>query len=147
MAQEVFVTAWETLSRFRQQGSLRVWLFGIAGNKCLQALCNRGRRATMAREFVAAIRAQAHVAPPETPDQTVLAQTQARTDQTQLQRLADCLATLQPTDSIVLTLRYNRGLPLQEVAATIGKSEAAVRKRLLRMLQKLREMMTHGTSG
>ena len=65
-------------------------------------------------------------------------------DQTQLQRLADCLATLQPTDSIVLTLRYNRGLPLREVAATIGKSEAAVRKRLLRVLQK---SATSGKAG
>jgi RNA polymerase sigma-70 factor (ECF subfamily) len=147
VAQDVFVTAWETLTRFRQEGHVRAWLFGIAGKKCLQAFRNRSRRAAIAHEFVADIRAQAHGAVPETPEQTVLAQTQARLDHARLQRLADCLAGLRPADSVVLTLRYSRGLALREIAAVVGISEAAVRKRLRRVLQRLREMMHHDTTG
>jgi DNA-directed RNA polymerase specialized sigma24 family protein len=44
-------------------------------------------------------------------------------------------------------LRYHKGLPVSEVAELLGKSEAAVRKRLLRALQRLRKIMDADTTG
>lgn len=147
VAQEVFVAAWSSLPRFRPEaGELRAWLFGIAAKKCLQAFRNRGRRAAITREFVAEIRSRVHAAAAETPEQTLLTQTHTHQELARLQWLADCLAQLRPADAMVLTLRYSRGLSLREVAAVIGKSEAAVRKRLLRVLVRLRETMPYDTT-
>lgn len=45
LAQETFLTAWENLSRYSGQSTLRSWLCGIAYNKCLTAARSRSRSA------------------------------------------------------------------------------------------------------
>ena len=67
VAQEVFVTAWDTLPKFRQDAAITTWLFGIAKNKCAQAFRNRSRRQAMAQAFVVDIRHHAHAEEPATP--------------------------------------------------------------------------------
>lgn len=42
IAQDVFLTAWENLAKFRQESMVSTWLTGIAKNKCIQAFRNRG---------------------------------------------------------------------------------------------------------
>ena len=49
---------------------------------------------------------------------------------------------LRDDERILLNLRYTKALPITEIAALVGKSEAAVRKRILRALQRLRQIMT-----
>ena len=46
----------------------------------------------------------------------------------------------------VLALRYLEQMPAREVAAVLGQGEAAVKKRALRALKKLRGMLENGTS-
>ncbi|WP_143308742.1 RNA polymerase sigma factor, partial [Candidatus Entotheonella palauensis] len=52
IAQDVFLTAWESLAKFRQESAISTWLTGIAKNKCIQAFRNRGRRQTIVATFV-----------------------------------------------------------------------------------------------
>jgi len=134
VAQEVFVTAWETLPKFRQDAAITTWLFGIAKNKCAQAFRNRSRRQAMAQAFVVDIRHHAHAEEPETPEHVAV-------ERAQLARLAASLAKLSDPERIVLSLHYTKGLPIPEIGEIMGKSEAAVRKRLLRALQRLRKIM------
>jgi RNA polymerase sigma-70 factor (ECF subfamily) len=134
VAQEVFLTAWESLLKFRQDAPIETWLIGIARYKCYQALRNRARRRAIAGAFLEDIRQQAHVGSPEGPEQMLAGQAQWR-------QLADGLAQLQDDARILLNLRYNKGLPIPEIAELAGKSEAAVRKRLLRALRRLRRML------
>jgi len=134
VTQEVFVDAWQQLPRYRPEASLRAWLFGIARHKCQQAYRNRGRRRAIDQASLDAIREQAHVAGP-------MAQEDAITQAAVRARLHDSLATLASEDRILLTLWYWKELPVVEIADILGKSVAAVRKRLTRAQQRLKERM------
>ena len=56
-------------------------------------------------------------------------------------RLHDSLTKLSGEDRILLTLWYWKELPVAEIADILGKSVAAVRKRLTRAQQRLKELM------
>lgn len=134
IAQEVFLTAWENLAKFRQDSAVGTWLTGIAKNKCIQAFRNRVRRQTIANTFVDDIRHQSHTEEMNSPEFLIV-------DQSQFSELASGLAQLRDDERILINLRYQKELPIAEVAELMGKSEAAVRKRLLRALQRLRKIL------
>jgi RNA polymerase sigma factor (sigma-70 family) len=134
VAQEVFITAWETLPKFRQDASIETWLIGIAKYKCIQAFRNRARRQSLVRTCMEDIRQRAHSEAPQGPEHVVAAQGQ-------FARLAHSLTRLRDDERILLNLRYIKGLSIAEIVELVGKSEAAVRKRLLRALQRLRKIM------
>ena len=58
--------------------------------------------------------------------------------------LADQLATLPPDYRQVLVLRHIKGMPFQEVAVQMGRSQAAVRMLWLRAVANLRERLSEG---
>ena len=139
VAQEVFLAAWEGLAEFREEAKLETWLYGIAQNKCRQVLRNIRRREELAREFDQEIRINVHAALPDPrctePD-----------PQAQQQQLEHGMRALQSEERLVLNLRYTKGLGVAEIAELMGKSEAAVRKQLLRSLQQLRKVVNHGST-
>ena len=55
--------------------------------------------------------------------------------------LWQCINTLSPVDREIVTLHYFSELPLQEVARLVGKSYPAVRQRLSRLRQILKQRM------
>jgi RNA polymerase sigma-70 factor, ECF subfamily len=134
VAQEVFVTAWENLPKFRQEAKLETWLVGIAKYKCAQAFRNRTRRHAIASTFVEDIRQQVHANALGTSEPMAGAEEP-------FARLARYMQQLRDEERLLLNLRYTKSLPVTEIADLIGKSEAAVRKRLLRALQHLRQLM------
>jgi RNA polymerase sigma-70 factor (ECF subfamily) len=143
VAQEVFITAWEQLPKFRPVASLQVWVLGIARNKCKQMFRNRARRRAIDHTFLADIRRHAHAETLPTPERAleVIEQEALRT------RLYESLSTLRETERIVLNLRYRQGLSVADIADVLGKSAVAVRKQLDRAKQRLREMMHHVAAG
>jgi RNA polymerase sigma-70 factor, ECF subfamily len=134
VTQDVFVTAWQGLPKYRPDASLRTWLFDIARHKCQQAYRNRARRQAIAQTFVGEIHARAHAARSTTPED-LLAQASQHT------RLQEGLTKLPREDRIPLTLWYWKELPVREIAEILGKTEAAIRKRLTRAQQRLKELM------
>ena len=119
---------------------MSTWLIGIAKYKCIQAFRNRSRRQAIVHTFVEDIRHQTHAEGGETPEHMLV-------DQTHFASLADGLQQLRDDERILLNLRYYKGLPVAEVAELVGKSEAAVRKRILRALQRLRTLMEAAATG
>jgi RNA polymerase sigma-70 factor (ECF subfamily) len=134
VTQEIFVAAWQQLPRYRPEAPLQMWLFAIARHKCQQVYRNRARRQAIARLCVEEIRARSHSECPPSPDAVV-------TQASQAARLATCLSQLREIDRIILTMWYWRELPISDIADIMGKSVAAVRKRLLRAQQRLKEFM------
>ncbi len=134
MTQEVFVTAWERLPSYQPQAPLRTWLFGIARNKCQQAYRNRVRRQAIAQTFLQEIHVRAHAGQLTSPEEQLVRVSDEA-------RLANCLGQLRDEDRIMITLRYWKDMPVADIADIMGKSVAAVRKRLTRAQHRLKELM------
>lgn len=134
IAQEVFVSAWEMLPRFRQESSIETWLFAIAKRKCAQAFRNRARREQIAHTFVDNIRRSTHPDAPRSPEDSLASSAPSV-------HLDQALNQLREDDRILLNLRYAKGLSTTDIADLIGKSDAVVRKRILRGLQHLKRII------
>ena len=138
--QEVFVTMVRTLRPYRPGPPVESWLFGMAKQKCQQALRNRTRRQDIANAFGKDIGQQLHAEPCSPPGAGLEARERAA-------HLATSLTKLPELERIVLHWRFHRGLSAAESAEALGMSEAAVRKRLQRALRRLKEMMDDGPTG
>jgi RNA polymerase sigma-70 factor, ECF subfamily len=134
VTQEVFVAAWEGLPKYRPEESLQAWLFGIARHKCQQTYRNRARRQAIDEEHLEVIQERAHAQEPTAPEDKI-ADAALRT------QLHDSLSKLPNEDRILLTLWYWKELPVAEIAEIMGKTEAAIRKRLTRAQRRLKELM------
>jgi RNA polymerase sigma factor CnrH len=138
--QEVFVAMVTALRTYRPGVPVEGWLFGMAKQKCQQALRNRTRRQDIATAFGKDIGQQLHAEGSIPPG----AGLEARERVTQL---ATALAQLPELERIVLHWRFHRGLSVAESAEALDLSEAAVRKRLQRALRRLKELMDDGPTG
>jgi RNA polymerase sigma-70 factor (ECF subfamily) len=134
VAQEVFLAAYNAMPHFRQQASVRTWLFAIARKQCLQTLRNRLRHQRLEQAQQNVIAEAVHrqpVAPlGEDPDaMCVLVQTS--------------LQALDKAERALLLMRYDTGLPIVDMAHILGISVASVRRRLAQALRHLREKMPY----
>jgi RNA polymerase sigma factor (sigma-70 family) len=138
--QEVFVTMVHTLRTYRPGVPVEGWLFGMAKQKCQQALRNRMRRQDIVTAFGKEIWRQVQAEPSSPPGDGLEARERAA-------HLATSLTKLPELERLVLHWRFHRGLSVAESAEALGMSEAAVRKRLQRALRRLKELMDDGSPG
>jgi len=128
LTQHVFLHALKDLPRFRGQGAgFPAWLFRIARNAATDLY--RRRRSTVALDFV-----------PEALQPT--AEQDLEMDvlrREALDRVRALIRTLDGDTRELLALRFAGRLTVGEIAAVIGKSEAATRKKLSRTIQGLKE--------
>ena len=128
LAQQVFLQALDALPRYQGQGAeFAGWLFRIARNVATDF--HRRRRPTVPWDFV-----------PEA--------LQPRTDhgveagllrREALAHLRTLFGRLDAETRELLVLRFAARLTVAEIAAVVGKSEAATQKRLFRTIQTLKE--------
>ena len=130
IAQEAFLSAWQNLRRLQNPASFLPWLRQITRNLAHDHLRGRQRRAA---EVAGADELIAMAADPQpTPFEQLL--------QDERQVVAAELISALPDDSReVLLLYYREGQSSQQVAALLGMSDAAVRKRLSRARQVVRD--------
>ncbi len=121
--QEAFVLAWRRLAQLSTPAAFGPWLMAIARN----AAITWGRKISRSRlvAFTDPVAGPAQAAADTTPE--------AGDDR----GLAAALARLGPAHREILHLKYEAGLRYDEIAATLGISEAAVEKRLWRARQAL----------
>lgn len=131
-AQDIFLDAYKAMPRFRQQASVRTWLFAIARKKCLQTRRNRDRRVRIRQDKQHIIAQGAHREPPAAVDET---------PEAELQLVRRSLGQLPEDEREWLTMRYDTGLSVADIAQVRGISMATVRRRLARALEALREVI------
>lgn len=126
VTQQVFMQALDALPRYRGP-SFAAWLFRIAHNVVADA--HRHRRSHASWDSLP------DHAQPSAPDDVetgvLVAETEAH--------LHHLISALPPDKRELLTLRYAAGLRTAEIAAVLGKTDAAVRQQLSRLVQKLQE--------
>jgi RNA polymerase sigma-70 factor, ECF subfamily len=127
LLQQVFVRALDALPQYRsRRGPFVGWLFAIARNMAVNF--HRDRRSTVTWDLVPEVFRAADGNPEE--------QTFRREE---LSRLQLVFNQLDAAKRELIVLRFVAGLTAPQIAAVIGKSEAATKKQLSRTLQSLKE--------
>lgn len=120
--------AWQKFDSVRDPASLRPWLVSIAVNEAKRILGRRRRRAEF--ESVRDPVDQPGGVDPATGIDAI--------------DLGRAMSRLDPDDRALLAMRYGAGFSANELAIATGKSPAATRQRLKRLLDRLREDLDHG---
>jgi RNA polymerase sigma-70 factor (ECF subfamily) len=117
LTQETFIAVWQNLPSFRNESKISTWIFRIATNNCLRAIekSNRVKTSTL---------------PVELPD------LKEETGEEKLQVLYNCIAKLEETERIIISLVLE-DLPQSEIAAIVGLSEVNTRVKIHRIKEKL----------
>ena len=121
--QETFISAWTSMEAFRQEASLKTWLFGIMANKVRRELRRQLQRESISMEGV-------EVAARE--------RTDARAEFTGLLQALDlALSRLPAEQRACWILREVEGLSYEEIAHVQRTTTDSVRGRLARARQSL----------
>lgn len=123
IAQEAFLSAWQNIRRLQNPSSFLPWLRQITRNLANDHLRSRQRQPRAVDDVEAAIAAAADPEP-STVERLIEAE---RTEVA-----AELISALPDESREVLLLYYREGQSSQQVAALLGLSDAAVRKRLSR---------------
>jgi RNA polymerase sigma-70 factor (ECF subfamily) len=127
--QAAWVIAWKRIGDVREPSHLRPWLVTVAANEARQLLRRRRRQAAIASVSDAA----------GEPGGIAPATGAAALD------LGAAVARLDPDDRALLAVRYVAGFDATEIGTAMGKSPAAIRQRLKRLLDRLREDLDDGS--
>lgn len=117
LTQETFIAVWQNLSSFRNQSKISTWIFRIATNNCLRAI-EKSKRI---------IQTELSINLPEI---------QEETDDEKLKFLYNCIAELEETDRIIISLVLE-DMPQAEIASIVGLSNANIRVKVYRIKEKL----------
>ena len=125
---QVFTAAWEGLARYQERGEFSAWLFRIARNKANDY--HRGRRAHFSLDKSSDERGSHH---PGLRD--LSAELEHAED---LERLANLIDSLEAGQVELLRLRFAAHLTYAEMASLLGRTEAAIKMAVSRLLRQLK---------
>ncbi len=126
LMQQVFFQAWRQAQTYEpKRGSVATWLFSIAHHRLVDFY--RVSRPSLSWESLPEIPVMDH-----SPEAKILSEETVA----QVKRL---LEALPQSEQELLALRFAARLSSAEIAAIIGKSEAATKKQLSRLLRRLHE--------
>jgi RNA polymerase sigma-70 factor (ECF subfamily) len=129
LAQQVFLKVWTALPKYRARGiPFKAWLFQIASHLATDTYRRRKKQVTWE------LLPEAMYAFSEQNPETILLENEARA------RLRQLLMGLTTYNRELLALRFAAQLSSTEIAKVVGKSPAAVKKQLTRLLQTLKEV-------
>jgi RNA polymerase sigma-70 factor (ECF subfamily) len=115
--QEATFKAWRKLGNLREGSSLRPWFLAIVANQC---------RSVRQTRWWSVVRVERTRGSETSPDPT------ASLD------LRRAVARMRHADRLILVLRYYLDMPFDEIAATLGISTKAARRRVEKAVHRLR---------
>lgn len=133
LTQQVFLKALDALPSYRSGGdAFAAWLFRIAHHVAADAYRMRKRKVIVSWEELPDLDEFAEFICEHTPEALFLRQEA-------LLGLQKQLSQLDPQKRELLALRFAANLSSTEIASVVGKSPAAVKKQLTRIIQTLKE--------
>jgi RNA polymerase sigma-70 factor (ECF subfamily) len=139
VAQETLLTMVRSLPSFRGDAAISTWLYTVARSFCIKKR-RRSKGAPAHHEPLDQAAQERSAAPVPSPEQSLLGR-EAR------DAVAAALDSLEPEAREVVVLRDIEGLTAPEVAQITGLSVAAVKSRLHRARQALRERLVAVVGG
>ena len=139
LAQETFVKAYRKLAAFDSTRRLSSWLFRIAHNTAVDAL-----RRSKSRAVPTSRPSAGDIAPDDMPAASVPdpLETQALG-----QALEQALGQLRPEFRAAVMLRYEEGLPFDEIAHVLGVPETTARSHVHRARKQLASLLAASGYG
>ena len=136
LTQEVFLSAWRSLSRFQEQSSFGTWIYRMATNASIDFLRREKRRQVLSMTMEEdSEERQAQVPDERYSPHRLLEQKEAR------QAVSGALAALSPGHRQVLVLREMEGLSYQEIGQLLDLEEGTVKSRIARARLALRDFL------
>jgi RNA polymerase sigma-70 factor (ECF subfamily) len=126
--QAAWLVAWRKLGKVHSTDHLRPWLVSVAVNEAKHLLRSRGRRSEI--EFA--------------PDSSGVAPGGDPATGIDLLDLQAAVRRMHPDDRALLTMHYGMGFNASELAIATGRTPTAIRQRLKRLVDSLREDLTDG---
>jgi RNA polymerase sigma factor (sigma-70 family) len=120
--QEGLIRAWRDLPKLRDPDRFDAWLYRLTVNSCIDLMRRRRRRPT-----------EVELTPIHAPSMADMSGALADRDQ-----VDEVLSHLDERTRAVVVLHYYLGMPLTEVAATLGIPVGTVKSRLHRALGEMR---------
>ena len=133
ITQDVFVKVHQTMSKFREESSVKTWIYRITVNTCLDFIKSKNRKKSL--KFIDILFNSSERKDLETPDFNhpgVLLENQEDT-----KRLFACINRLPEHQKTAIILCKIEGKSTKETAEIIGKSSKAVESLLQRATQNL----------
>lgn len=136
IAQEAFLRFYRSLSTFRGESSVGTWLYRTVSRLAIDHL----RREQLRRKiFFFRSGDQDQPNPIDLlPDQAASPQAQLLAQETS-EQMKQVLQKLPPQQKAVFVLRHMEGMPLKEIAATLGLKEGTVKAHLHRAVNQFRK--------
>ncbi len=127
LTQETFIRAYQYLWRYDTRKKFFTWLYTVAFNLIKSHLRKKNKKHNISEAF------SAHSLADDSPSpETTLIETQ---------EITACLLRLEYELRALLIMKYRQGLSFDEIAEITGKSISAVKMRIYRGLEKLKELM------
>jgi RNA polymerase sigma-70 factor (ECF subfamily) len=141
VAQEIFLAAYQALSHFQQQASVRTWLFAIAHNRCVTHRTRTTRHRHLAADHRRAVVEAVHPTPPVPSDLRLLEAARELREEHQCALVAQSLQRLTKQPRELLMMYYYAELSIADIAKKLWVSETTIRRRLRAAEQQLKHMM------
>ncbi len=141
LAQEVFISCYRNLKRFRAESRLGTWLYRITVNRAKNRWKYKERRKSRKHDSIDAPRADdderpAIVLEDTRPDPRAVAQ-----GKEQMEILEDHIGRLPQEFQAVIALRFGQDMSYEEIAEVLECSLGTVKSRISRARNQLRESM------
>ena len=133
ITQETFLKAYQKLPTLKEPQSFASWLYVIAANRC-KAWYRKKRLWTQPLETASGAEIKR-----ATYSGYVSAENERTTAEAQREVVKKLLAKLQESDRTVITLYYLGGMTYEEISKFLGVSVAAIKNRLYRARNRLKE--------
>jgi len=132
VTQDVFLKMIARAEQYDGRAAVSTWLFAIAANACRDRLRSAWRTTSVPLEGVPE---------PHGPDGAIEGKIM---EKERRQAVRSALARLTREQREVLLLARYRGMPYAEIARTLGISEGAVKTRVFRAVERLKQLFSEG---
>lgn len=126
LTQEVFIKAFEHLTSFRQESSLKTWLYRIAINHCINHVKKHSQEFVEVSEYTGTFHP------------SVQKQLEESEQRAHFRRM---VKHLPPKQKAILELRINEQLSYEEIARISGRSVSTIKASVFFALEKLRKFV------
>jgi RNA polymerase sigma-70 factor (ECF subfamily) len=126
LAQEVFIKAFEHLTHFRRESSLKTWLYRIATNHCINHVKSNAQQFVEVTESIRQTESTAH---------------HELEEKQQREHFRLMVKKLPPKQRAILELRIHEQLSYEEIATMSNRSVSTIKASVFFALEKLRKLV------